>query len=122
MFIVVSVVNSITASIRKSLKLEKCHCCGPWELRDKPNWYKLLGYLLMNYKEHHPQGPALDSTLPQQYVYLADGRRVADRLIWAGLGRLPRPRRDPPSVAVEFVSPGSRNRKRDYEDKRRDYA
>lgn len=83
---------------------------------------ELLGYLLMDYKEHHPQGSALDSTLPQQYVDVDGGRRLADRLIWAGLGRLPHPRRDPPTIGVEFVSPGSRNRKRDYQDKRHDYA
>jgi hypothetical protein len=29
---------------------------------------ELLGHLLIDYKEHHPQGSALDSTLPQQYV------------------------------------------------------
>jgi Uma2 family endonuclease len=83
---------------------------------------ELLGHLLMEYKEHHPQGSALDSTLAQQYVAVAGGRRLADRLIWAGLGRQPRPRRDPATIAAEFVSPGSRNRKRDYQDKRRDYA
>jgi Uma2 family endonuclease len=51
-----------------------------------------------------------------------DARRIADRLIWTGLGRRPHPRRDPATIAVEFVSPGKRNRKRDYEDKRGDYG
>ena len=42
-------------------------------------------------------------------------------MIWAGLGRRPSPRVDVPTIAVEFVSSGRRNRRRDYEEKRRDY-
>jgi Uma2 family endonuclease len=80
-----------------------------------------LGCLLRNYREEHPEGRILDSTLPQQYVRTATDRRLADRLIWTGLGRMPDRRRDLPSVAVEFVSAGRRNRRRDYEDKRREY-
>src|SRR5262245_17345840 len=49
-----------------------------------------LGRLLRNYKEDHPLGSALDSTLPERIVKTGDNRRRADRLIWAGLGRLPR--------------------------------
>jgi Uma2 family endonuclease len=49
-------------------------------------------------------------------------RRPADRLIWAGLGRLPNIRRDRATIAVEFVSAGRRNQRRDYIDKRREYA
>lgn len=40
-----------------------------------------FGRWLGNYKETHPQGSALDETLPQQYVYLRNSRRIADRLI-----------------------------------------
>jgi len=81
----------------------------------------LLGYLLRNYREVDPRGAALDGTLPQQYVYTATGRRIADRLIWTGLGRKPRVRQDTPGIAVEFVSAGKRNRKRDYVIKRSEY-
>jgi Uma2 family endonuclease len=83
---------------------------------------ELLGHLLLIYKETHPQGGALDYTLPQQYVRTRRSRRLADRLLWVGLGRLPNVRRDRATVAVEFVSAGKRNRRRDYVDKRREYA
>jgi Uma2 family endonuclease len=83
---------------------------------------ELLGYLLLLYQETHRRGSALDYTLPQQYVRTATSRRLADRLLWAGLGRLPNMRRDIATIAVEFVSAGRRNERRDYVDKRRDYA
>jgi Uma2 family endonuclease len=82
---------------------------------------ELLGRWLLNYREDHPQGSALDYTLPQQYVRTATSRRLADRLIWTGLGRTPNVRTDLPTIAVEFVSAGKRNRQRDYVDKRREY-
>ena len=59
-----------------------------------------LGFLLRLYKEQHPQGAALDSTLPERYVRTATSRRRADRVIWAGMGRLPDSKRDPPQIAV----------------------
>ncbi len=82
---------------------------------------ELLGHLLLDYKESHPRGSALDYTLPQQYVRTRTSRRLADRLIWTGLGRVPNRRTDLPTIAVEFVSAGRRNRQRDYVDKRREY-
>ncbi len=91
----------------------------PYALETGPN--ELLGQLLLNYRDEHPQGTHLDDTLPQQYVRTATGRRIADRLIWCGLGRLPNLREDVPSITVEFVSAGRRNRKRDYIDKRGEY-
>lgn len=80
-----------------------------------------LGYLLRYYKEHHRKGAALDLTLPEQFVRTRTSRRRADRLIWAGLGRMPNVKRDLPSVAVEFVSRRARDRQRDYVEKRKDY-
>jgi Uma2 family endonuclease len=80
-----------------------------------------LGHMLRRYRDEHPEGHIIDSTLPQQYVYTETGRRLADRLIWTGLGRMPDRRRDVPTVAVEFVSAGKRSRRRDYEEKRREY-
>jgi Uma2 family endonuclease len=83
---------------------------------------ELLGYYLLSYQQHHDEGAAMADTLPQQYVRTATGRRLADRLIWVGLGRLADPKEDAPSIAVELVSAGRRNRERDYVDKRKDYA
>ena len=80
-----------------------------------------LGYLLRFYRDSHPQGSSLDATLSEQYVYLADSRRRADRVIWAGLGRVPDPETDVPTIIVEFVSKRQRDRQRDYEEKRREY-
>jgi Uma2 family endonuclease len=80
-----------------------------------------LGQWLLNYRDQHPQGSRLDYTLMEQYVRTADSRRRADRLIWAGLGRLPRLTQDVPTIAVEFVSAGKRNRHRDYVEKRQEY-
>lgn len=91
----------------------------PAESERGPN--EALGYLLRLYKDNHPQGPSLDDTLSEQYVYLADSRRRADRVIWAGLGRVPDPETDVPTIVVEFVSKRQRDRQRDYEEKRREY-
>jgi len=91
----------------------------PLEAEVGPN--ELLGYLLLSYQYGHPQGSALNLTLPERYVRTRDSRRRADRVIWAGLGRLPNWKREPPTIAAEFVSAGKRNRLRDYEEKRHDY-
>jgi Uma2 family endonuclease len=80
-----------------------------------------LGYFLRRYRDQHPQGTALNLTLPQQYVRTRESRRLADRLIWTGLGRVANRRRDLPSIVVEFVSARRRDRQRDYVDKRREY-
>ena len=80
-----------------------------------------LGYLLRLYKSNHPEGSALDYTVPESYVRTPDSRRRADRSIWAGLGRTPDERRDTPTIAVEFVSIGKRDRERDYVIKREEY-
>jgi Uma2 family endonuclease len=80
-----------------------------------------LGYLLRHYRRNHPQGSALDKTLPERFVRTQTSRRRADRVIWAGLGRRPDPKLDVPTIVAEFVSEGKRNYKRDYEEKRREY-
>jgi Uma2 family endonuclease len=90
----------------------------PSESEVGPN--ELLGRWLGNYQENHPRGSCLDVTLPERYIHFGDNRRRADRVIWAGLGRVPK-RREPPTIAAEFVSKGSRNRVRDYETKRDEY-
>jgi Uma2 family endonuclease len=80
-----------------------------------------LGSWLRVYKTSHPQGAALDATVWEQYLRTHDSRRKADRVIWAGLGRLPDPTVDVPTIVVEFVSKRKRDRWRDYVEKRREY-
>ena len=91
----------------------------PLEQHAHPN--EILGYWLNRYAEEHPQGSALDATMPERYVRLANSRRLADRVIWAGLGRVPDSKVDAPQIAVEFVSKSRRDRQRDFVDKRREY-
>lgn len=82
----------------------------------------LLGHWLRDYGDHHPLGAALNYTLTEHTVVTAGNRRRADRVIWAGLGRLPNVRRDLPTIVVEFVSAGRRSHQRDYETKRDEYG
>src|SRR5713101_1956759 len=91
----------------------------PLEAEVGPNEY--LGHLLLAYWERDVQKSALNATLPERYVRTKDSRRRADRLIWAGLGRVPDWKNDLPSIAVEFVSRARRDRLRDYEEKQREY-
>jgi Uma2 family endonuclease len=91
----------------------------PLEAEVGPN--ELLGHWLLLYREQHPQGSALDATLPERYIRTSTSRRRGDRLIWTGLGRIPHWKQDLPSIVVEFVSADRRDRERDYVDKRREY-
>jgi len=91
----------------------------PSEGEVDPN--ETLGYLLRKYQEIHPQGQVLNKTLPERHIFGGVNRRRPDRVIWAGLGRHPNPRQDPPTIIVEFVSKGRRNRHRDYIEKRGEY-
>lgn len=91
----------------------------PHEAQVGPN--EFLGLLLYLYQINDPRGAVLDATLPERYIRTRGSRRLADRVIWAGLGRRPNPRKDVPTIAVEFVSAGKRNRRRDYEEKRDEY-
>jgi Uma2 family endonuclease len=91
---------------------------APLENERDPN--DELGFLLRKYQQEHPQGSILDSTLPEQTIRTRANRRVADRAIWVGLGRLPK-RSEAPAIVVEFVSKGKRNMVRDYETKRDEY-
>lgn len=85
-----------------------------------PNEY--LGFLIRLYQETHPQGSVVDDTLPEQEIKTGENRRRADRAIWIGLGRRVSPDSDVPTIAVEFVSRLSRDRHRDYVEKRREYV
>ena len=79
-----------------------------------------LGYWLRMYQEINPKGSHLDLTLPERHVRTRKNRRRADRLIWAGLGRLPR-KNEAPTIVGEFVSRRKRDRTRDYETKLDEY-
>jgi len=78
-----------------------------------------LGHWLRNYQERH--AGHLDKTVFEEYINTAVGRRRADRVIWAGLGRVPDPEDDVPTIVVEFVSRRRRDELRDYVDKRNEY-
>ena len=62
-----------------------------------------LGRWLEDYQESHPQGRALDATLPEEEIETKQNRRRVDRAIWAGNGRDPA-EGETPAIAVEFVS------------------
>jgi Uma2 family endonuclease len=90
----------------------------PSEAEVDPN--EELGHLLRTYQDQHPQGSALDATLPERYVRTRNRRR-ADRLIWTGLGRKPNSKVDLPTIVVELVSKAKRDWRRDYIDERAEY-
>lgn len=77
-----------------------------------------LGALLSAHRKTHPEGSVIDATVPEQTVAATTHRRRADRVIWTGLGRVPDPEADIPSIVVEFVSKRRRDVLRDYEVKR----
>jgi Uma2 family endonuclease len=93
---------------------------SPIPARDERDPDEELGHSLRTYQESHPQGSALDATLAEEEIETKRNRRRADRVIWAGLGRLPA-EGDPPTIVAEFVSKGRRNRERDYVAKRAEY-
>lgn len=93
----------------------------PVDAQSDPN--EELGRLLRNYQEDHPEGHRLDKTMAERYVPVPGGtRRQPDRILWCGLGRLPRWKTDVPAIIVELVSGRRRDWKRDYVDKRQEYA
>jgi Uma2 family endonuclease len=94
---------------------------NPIPLASETGPNELLGYYLRHHMIQHAQGSRIEDTLPQQYVRTRSNRRVADRLIWTGLGRTPDPNSDLASIAVEFVSRRRRDRQRDYVEKRNEY-
>jgi Uma2 family endonuclease len=48
--------------------------------------------------------------------------RLADRVIWTGLGRHPVSMKDVPSIIIDFISKFTRNRRRHFDEKRAEYA
>ncbi len=78
-----------------------------------------LGYLLRSFAETHPG--IFDRTLYGQYIRITRSRRRADRVVWIGLGRVPRLKCDVPAIAVDFVSARKQSWQRDYAHKREEY-
>ncbi|HLJ95624.1 MAG TPA: hypothetical protein VKU02_20780 [Gemmataceae bacterium] len=91
----------------------------PLESEVGPNEY--LGPLLLSYWERDVQDSALNATLPERHIRTKNSRWRADRLIRAGLSRVPDWKKDLPSIAVEFLSQARRERLREYEVKQREY-
>lgn len=81
-----------------------------------------LDQWLWNYHDEHPQGTSLNDTLPEQMIDTRVCIRCADRAIWTGLDREPDPQKDVPTIVIEFVSKSNRDRRRDYDEKRAEYA
>lgn len=93
---------------------------SPHPLRKERDPNEELGRWLRNDQESHPQGSSLDCTLNEETIKTKQNRRRADRVIWAGLGRLPAPG-ESPAIIAEFVSSGKVNQERDYVAKRAEY-
>jgi len=98
----------------------------PPPLEEERDSNEELGHWLRNYQESHPQGKALDLTLPEQNIRTAKQNRRPDRAVWAGLGRRPRTRgpvarRDVPAILIEFASRRPADKRRDYEEKQVEY-
>ena len=93
---------------------------SPTPSRQERGPNQTLGRWLENYQESHPQGSALDATLPEEEIETKQNRRRMDRAIWAGLGRDP-DEGEAPTIAVEFVSKGKVNQERDYTAKRAEF-
>lgn len=81
-----------------------------------------LGRLVRNYMMDHPEGGCIDDTAFEQYIRIENGRRIADRAIWIGLGRAPDAQTDIPTIAIEFVSRRPRDWRRDHLEKRYEYS
>jgi Uma2 family endonuclease len=91
----------------------------PSEEESDPN--EELGHWIREWRDQHPHGSLLNATLSERYIHLPNSRRRADRVIWVGLNRYPDPRREVPTIVVEFVSAGRRSWLRDYVEKRDEY-
>lgn len=93
---------------------------APGPAERSPN--DVLGFWIRQFQASDPRGHVIDETLPEQYIRTDAGWRRADRAIWVGLGRAPDVQRDVPTIAIEFVAPRLRDRRRDLVEKRREYA
>ncbi len=98
----------------------------PSPLEEERDANEELGYWLRYYQDTHPEGKALDLTLPEHNLRTLTQNRRCDRAIWAGLARRPRTRgpaarRDVPAIVVEFPSARPHDQRRDYQEKKDEY-
>jgi Uma2 family endonuclease len=99
---------------------------SPIPLEEERDANEELGSWLRTYGHTHPQGDALNLTLPEHNLRTKTNNRRADRCIWCGLDRLPRTKgrvkaRDVPAIVVEFPSSRPADQRRDYDEKRVEY-
>jgi len=99
---------------------------NPPPLEEERDANEELGHWLRVYQDSHPEGAALDLTLPEHNVRTKTQNRRADRCLWCGLGRRPKTRgpvkkRDIPTIIVEFPSSRPADQRRDYDEKRVEY-
>jgi Uma2 family endonuclease len=95
---------------------------SPPAARGERNPNDELGHWLRSYRDTHPQGSSFNDTVYEDEIETGSCIRRADRVIWAGLGRQPDPKTDVPTIVVEIVSRRRRDQRRDYEEKRKEYA
>lgn len=86
----------------------------------KPN--DELGYWLRQYRDTHPKGSSMDDSCYEVWLKTTNGRRRADRVVWCGYGDDLDYNNDVPTIAIEFVANSARDRRRDYIEKRAEYA
>jgi Uma2 family endonuclease len=91
---------------------------GPGERKSND----VIGFWLQSFQQNDPRGKSIDETLPEQEIVTSTGVRRADRAIWVGLGRAPDTLHDVPTIAIEFLSGSTRDRRRDFIEKRSEYA
>jgi Uma2 family endonuclease len=92
---------------------------SPIPMREERGRNDYLGYLFLTY-QNSPEGTAVDGTVFEEEIDTGKNIRRADRVLWAGLGRVPT-MEDVPTVIAEFVSKGKKNFLRDYVLKRDEY-
>jgi Uma2 family endonuclease len=117
------------ADFERGFRYELIHgvlVVSPAPLEEERDANEDLGRWLRNYQDYHPQGSALDLTLPEHDLTTKANVRRCDRAMWTGLGRRPRTRgpirrRDVPSIVVEFPSSRPADQRRDYEEKKIEY-
>jgi Uma2 family endonuclease len=111
------------ANIQKGWRYELINgvlVVSPAPSRQERGPNEALGHWLGDYQEGHPNGSALDATLPEEEIETTPNRRRMARAIWAGLGRDPA-EGEAPTIAVEFVSKGKIDQERDYIAKRAEF-
>jgi Uma2 family endonuclease len=81
-----------------------------------------FSYWLWTWHEKRGERTPFDETLYTVPIRCGDSVRLADRVIWTHLGRHPIWLKDVPSIVIDFVSNFNRQRRRDFDEKRVEYA